>query len=110
MDDDFFREICQRVYFPVRGYSMADFIIVNGGLMGILGMASSEQIQAHGIDPVHGGEAFTLCSNNVTKTMANLSMFLEPTLSNIEAILFGVRYPSPSATGDADSRRSKLLW
>ncbi len=90
MDGGWFRNICQRVYFPVSGYSMADFIITNGGLCGILGMASTSQLREFGIDSETGDKVVAMCTKNVSITIANMSIFLAPTFSNIEALLFGV--------------------
>lgn len=90
MDGGWFRNVCQRVYFPVNGYSMADFIITNGGLCGILGMASTSQLRQFGIDPKVGDKTIAICAKNVSTTIAKMSAFLAPTFPNIEALLFGV--------------------
>lgn len=94
-DGKVFRETCQRYYFPVNGYSVSDFIITNGGLMGIVGMASAAQLRAHGIDPAAAAQVVEMCSNNVSVTIAKLSIFLEPKISNIECLLFGVSCYTP---------------
>ena len=90
-DGTSFRQTCQRYYFPINGYSASDFIITNGGLIGIIGLATAEQLQAHGIDPETAAEIIEMCSNNVSVTIAKLSIFLEPRIANIECLLFGVR-------------------
>ncbi|CZS96334.1 uncharacterized protein RAG0_05706 [Rhynchosporium agropyri] len=84
------RETCQRIYFPVNGYSASDFIIANGGLVAILGLPNAGQLEAHGLDIATASEAVKMCSNNVSVTITKLSIFLEPKISNIESLLFGV--------------------
>lgn len=89
-DGRVFRETIQRYYFPLNGYSSTDFIITNGGLMGIIGLASAGQLGAHGIDPASAADIVEMCSNNVSKTLSKLSIYLEPKITNIECLLFGV--------------------
>ncbi len=69
---------------------MADFVITNGGLCGILAMASTSQLREFGIDPEVGDKAVAMCAKNVSTTIAKMSVFLAPTFPNIEALLFGV--------------------
>jgi len=89
-----FKEICQKVYFPVNGYSLADFMVVNGGLFGLLTTATDEQFRKCGLDPAVIPEAIAICDNNVDATILRLNPFLEPSLYNVEALLFGVRMSS----------------
>ena len=88
-----FRETCQRYYFPVNGYSISDFIIINGGIMGIIGLANAEQLGAHGIEPADAARVVEMCSNNVSLTISKLSIYLEPKIANIESLLYGVGSP-----------------
>merc|ERR1711939_633093 len=104
-DGTSFRQTCQRYYFPINGYSASDFIITNGGLIGIIGLATVEQLQAHGIDPETAAEIIEMCSNNVSVTIAKLSIFLEPRIANIECLLFGVQ----TAIAESDHNKAWYL-
>ncbi|KAH8587449.1 hypothetical protein B0O99DRAFT_678074 [Bisporella sp. PMI_857] len=87
-DIDRFKEICQRVYFPVEGYSIADFIVANCGLLGVLQSASQESFELCNVDPTSIPEAISMCQQNITSTLTKLTPFLEPSIFNIEALLF----------------------
>lgn len=63
--------------------------------MGIIGLASAAQLSAHGIDPATAAQVVEMCSNNVSVTISKLSIYLEPKISNIECLLFGVSCSSP---------------
>jgi hypothetical protein len=39
------KEICQAVYFPTKGYSISDFLLVNGGLISILCNATEAELK-----------------------------------------------------------------
>ncbi|KAG4438649.1 hypothetical protein IFR05_005866 [Cadophora sp. M221] len=104
-DGQFFRDTCQRYYFPVNGYSAADFIITNGGLMGIIGLANAAQLEAEGIDPATAAQVVEMCSNNVSVTISKLSIYLEPKISNIECLLFGVQ----TAMAESDHNKAWYL-
>lgn len=85
-----YKEICQKVYFPVNDYTAADFITANGGLFTILSDVPDEDMKRSGIDPEEAREAVKLCERNVFDTIERLSVFLEPTTGNIEALMVGV--------------------
>ena len=90
LDADRFKVVCQNVYFPINGYSMSDFIIANGGLISILENATDLELKACNIDSRDAAEGIAICERNVDAAIENLSPFLEPTLSNIEGLLFAV--------------------
>ncbi|KAK0119466.1 hypothetical protein ONS95_010914 [Cadophora gregata] len=100
-----FRQTCQKYYFPIDGYSASDFIITNGGLMGIIGLATASQLESHGIDPAGAAEVVEMCSNNVSVTIEKLSIFLEPRMANIECLLYGVQ----TAMADSDHNKAWYL-
>ncbi|KAL2070276.1 hypothetical protein VTL71DRAFT_13302 [Oculimacula yallundae] len=99
------RETCQKCYFPVNGFSASDFVITNGAFVAILGLANSAQLEAHGLDSNIAAEAVKMCSNNVSITISKLSIFLEPKISNIECLLFGVQ----SAMAESDHNQAWYL-
>ena len=90
MGESRFKESCQRVFFPATGYSMSDFIVVNGGLLGIMQTATDDQLRKCNIDPACIPEAIVLCESNVMRTIEKLNPFLEPSISSIEGLIFGV--------------------
>lgn len=73
--------------------------------MGFLGSSTEGERKLCSLDPVESAEAFKLCCNNVTTTIGRLSPFLEPTVSNIEALLFGV---SLNLHQDSDAKTNIL--
>ena len=85
-----FKALCQKVYFPVDGYSLSDYIVVNGVLFFLLQVAKTDRLLACGIDPAAATEAITTCENNVNSTIEKLSPFREPTIFSVEAVSIGV--------------------
>ena len=88
-----FKETCQRVYFPVSGYSLGDFIVVNGGMMCILQNASESDLKLFDIDPSSVAESIAMCEDNVMSAIEKLSPLFEQSVSNLEALLFAARTP-----------------
>lgn len=85
-----FKTICQKVYFPLTGYTVSDFVIVNGGLLSILSRATNAELKSCGIEPKDAVDAFALCERNVMAVIDNLGLFVEATLANIRILLLGV--------------------
>ncbi|GAB7351866.1 hypothetical protein MBLNU459_g2419t2 [Dothideomycetes sp. NU459] len=56
-----FKGKCQTVYFPLNGYTLSDFIIVNGGLFDILSDAPEADLNFCGIDSAQADEAVAMC-------------------------------------------------
>ncbi|GAB7351867.1 hypothetical protein MBLNU459_g2419t1 [Dothideomycetes sp. NU459] len=84
-----FKGKCQTVYFPLNGYTLSDFIIVNGGLFDILSDAPEADLNFCGIDSAQADEAVAMCENNVSSAIAKMDPYIEPTLGHIEALLIG---------------------
>lgn len=84
------KDICQSVYFPVKGYSMPDLILVNGGLMSILCNATEAELKSCDIDPADAAGSIAICESNIALLIERISPFLEPTVTNIDALLISV--------------------
>jgi hypothetical protein len=84
------KDICQSVYFPIKGYSMSDLLIVNGGLMSLLCNATEAQLRECNIDPAEASRSITICESNIALLIERISPFLEPTGTNIDALLISV--------------------
>jgi hypothetical protein len=54
------KEICQSVYFPIKGYSISDFLLVNGGLMSILCNATEAELKVCDIDPAEAARSIVI--------------------------------------------------
>ncbi len=86
------KDICQAVYFPIKGYSMSDLLIVNGGLMSLLCNATEAELKACEIDPDEASRSITICETNISSLIERISPFLEPTTTNIDALLMSVSH------------------
>lgn len=90
---DILVEKCQKVYFPIDGYSKADFITVHAVLVFIIRASSESDFLQLGISPSEARETIKLCQRNVRTALEQSSLFLEPCIDNILALVHGV---SPS--------------
>lgn len=90
LDFDSYKQTVQKVYFPLDGYTMSDFVVTNGALFTIFTDLPESALQAASIGREQAAGAASLCESNVTAVMERLSPFLEPNIRNIEAILVGV--------------------
>lgn len=81
---------CQRVYFPVNGYTWSDFVIVNAGIAHLLKDPTWTQLQAFDIGHDEAAEAIKQCEGNVDIVVRDLNFFIEPKIENIEALLVSV--------------------
>lgn len=88
--DDFVRR-CQKVYFPVDGYSSADFIIVHAVLKCFLRNASDSDLQYLGSSRSAAQSTLHLCQRNVDAALERLGVFLQPCMDNIQALMLCVR-------------------
>jgi hypothetical protein len=84
------KEICQAVYFPIKGYSISDFLLVNGGLMSILCNATEAELKVCDIDPVEATQNISICESNIDLLIERINPFTEPTVTNIDALLISV--------------------
>ena len=82
---------CQKVYFPIEGYSRADWVIVNGCLMYFMGTLTPAKMVQFEISSEEVPMWMEICKGNTIKTIEQLGLFLEPSLDNIAALLLGVR-------------------
>lgn len=87
--DDFVRR-CQKVYFPVDGYSSADFIIVHATLKCFLRNTVDSDLQHLGLSQSTAQATLSLCQKNIETAVERLSIILQPCLDNIQALMLGV--------------------
>lgn len=87
--DDFVRR-CQKIYFPVDGYSSADFIIVHATLKCFLRNTSDSDLQYLGLSRSAAQATLILCQKNIDAAAERLSIFLQPCMDNIQALMLGV--------------------
>ena len=90
MDVDILVEKCQKVYFPVEGYSSADFITVHAALLTIVRTSSEPEFRQLGLSPQEVQEITSLCQRNIRVALEKTSLFLQPCLDNIVALAHGV--------------------
>ena len=96
-DLDLFVEKCQRVYFPIDGYSSADFITVHAALSAIIKSSSQSGYSQLGISRSEAQDTISLCRRNVMAALEQSSIFLQPCMDNIAALVYGVRQPRNEA-------------
>lgn len=85
------KEICQSVYFPIKGYSISDFLLVNGGLMSILCNATETELKVCDIDLAEATRSIVICESNIALLIERINPFTEPTVTNIDALLISVQ-------------------
>ncbi|KAG6993754.1 hypothetical protein G7Y79_00051g086740 [Physcia stellaris] len=86
--DDFIRR-CQKVYFPVDGYSSADFIIVHATLKCFFQNTLDTDLQKLGLSRSAAQATLNLCQKNIETAVERLSIILQPCLDNIQALMLG---------------------
>ena len=115
MDVDVLVEKCQKVYFPVDGYSSADFITVHAALLTIVRTSSEPEFRQLELTPKEVQETISLCQRNVGIALEQTSLFLHPCLDNIVALAHGVSPCSRSksihshCTGPGDTGRIQTV-
>ncbi len=87
--DDFVRK-CQNIYFPIDGYSSADFIIMHATLICFLRNTSDSDLQYLGLSRSAALATLTLCQKNIDAAAERLSVFLQPCIDNIQALMLAV--------------------
>ena len=83
-------EKCQKVYFPVDGYSSADFITIHAALLTIVRTSSEPEFRQLGLTPKEVQEITSMCQRNVRVALERTNLFLQPCLDNIAALAHGV--------------------
>lgn len=61
--------------------------------MSILTYASEEELRACSIRQDDGAKMIALCESNISAMIERLHPFVEPTITNIEGLLFAVSIP-----------------
>lgn len=69
------KEICQAVYFPIKGYSISDFLLVNGGLISILYNATEAKLKVWDIDPIEAMQNISICESNIAILVERINPF-----------------------------------
>ena len=69
---------------------MYDLILVNGGLMSILCNSTEAELNTSNIDLAEASRSITLCETNIALLIEQINPFLEPTATNIDALLVSV--------------------
>ena len=80
-----FNDLCRRVYFATEDYTLATFILVNGGLSFLfaeVGMQKGSDSDAQ--------EYFKLCRENFLYGLSRFNILTAPTVENLQALLLGV--------------------
>lgn len=95
IDHDMLVEKCQKVYFPIDGYSIADFVIVHAALSSIIRVSSEPELRQLGMSRPEAQETVSLCQRNVRVALEQSSIFLQPCMDNIVALLHGVSQGRP---------------
>ena len=72
---------------------MWDLLLVNGGLMSILCNATEGELKACSIDPVEATRSIAICEGNIALLIERINPFLEPSATNIDALLISVSPP-----------------
>ena len=84
-----FEEFCQKVYFPTEDYSLAQLVLVNGGLYYLFleYSAMCDDQQARNEYTEH----YTLARANFETSLHRFDITVESTYENCNALLLGVR-------------------
>ncbi|KPM39823.1 hypothetical protein AK830_g6737 [Neonectria ditissima] len=83
-----FTESVRRVYSPGGGYSLADFIIVNGGLIDVFLKSSILQKDHHSRREMQ--HCMKACQANLETALSQLPLHMPSTMDYTIALLFGV--------------------
>ena len=89
-DVDVWVEVCQKVYFPIDGYSTADFITLHAVLSAIIRYSSEPEFCELRLSRLEAQETIRLCHKNVKAALEQSNFFLQPCADNIAALLHGV--------------------
>lgn len=79
-----------KVYFPIGGYSSADFITVHAALLSIIRGASESDLRQLHMSTSDARERISLCQRNIGIALEQSSLFLQPCMDNIVALMLGV--------------------
>ncbi|KAH8674512.1 hypothetical protein BGZ60DRAFT_429510 [Tricladium varicosporioides] len=86
---DSFVEICQKIYFPIDGYSRSEFMIFSYGSAFLLENVNMQTLVDYGIKIGEMEECLALCKQNQMVILEHMGLFLEPCLNNIQTLLLG---------------------
>lgn len=94
-------EKSQKLYFPIDGYSIADFIILHAALLFIIRHSDGYELGQLGLSPPDAQETISLSQKNIRTALEQLNPFLHPCMDNIAALVLCVsrrnRFPGLSA-------------
>ena len=102
MDVETFTEQCQKVYFPVDGYSMADFVSMHAALLIVVRNMTDYDFQQLKMKSQDIVATIILCQNNITSALEQLNLFLHPCTENIKALIMGVSHSFQRCCLEAD--------
>ncbi|KAH6670441.1 hypothetical protein B0J14DRAFT_565206 [Halenospora varia] len=86
---DSFVETCQKIYFPIDGYSLSEFMIFSYGSAFLLENVNMKTLVDYGIKTEEAEECLALCKRNAMAILEHMGLFLEPCLNNIQTLLLG---------------------
>ena len=89
-DLDVLVEKCQKVYFPIDGYSIADFITVHAALLTIIRNSSEHEFRQLDLSVKEVQETNILCQKNINAALERTNLFMQPCMDNIVALIQGV--------------------
>ena len=104
-DLDVLVEKCQKVYFPIDGYSVADFITIHAALLTIIRNSSEPEFRQLDLSPEEVHETNILCQKNIRAALERTHLFLQPCMDNIVALIHGVGHLTPSPISGANVQR-----
>jgi hypothetical protein len=88
LDANKLTDSCRNIYFAIDEYTVATFIIANGGLYYLLNEKALTQQ-----DPARRAAYLkhrTLCGDNLATVLGNLTAYMPAHMDNVEALLLGV--------------------
>lgn len=75
--------LCQRVYFPIRGLLVADFITVQSCVF----FMTRDLVQQLDFDPLEIQQILSQCSTTLAQITRELTLLIQPSFENIRALL-----------------------
>ena len=94
-DLDVLVEKCRKVYFPIDGYSIADFITVHAALLSVIRSSSKSEFCQLELSAVEVQETTILCRKNIKVALEQTNLFMQPCMDNIVALIHGVSWSTP---------------
>lgn len=90
--------LCQKLYFPVKGFSIGDFITVQSCIFFLTRDLVKVLVEQLDFNPLEIQQVLSQCSSSLTQILNKLPLLIQPVFENIRALLLLVSRHSDWAT------------